>query len=166
MERQVKEYGAKAFKFYNVRYDYGEPFHGVSTARVVPVFEKAPDWRPHHRRPQRRARSVSTRIGTSQTWDMDGAAADFPDINFIIFHVGLPFIDEVAGSWCAMQPLRPFPIAATLDLPCERHVSLPKRGQLRLVWRGQNSLWRRITVWSIPAGRSTPSGISSYLKTW
>jgi hypothetical protein len=26
MEVQVKEHGAKAFKFYNVRYDYGQPF--------------------------------------------------------------------------------------------------------------------------------------------
>jgi predicted TIM-barrel fold metal-dependent hydrolase len=26
MERQVKEFGAKALKFYNVRYDYGQPF--------------------------------------------------------------------------------------------------------------------------------------------
>jgi uncharacterized protein len=26
MEIQVKEHGAKAFKFYNVRYDYGQPF--------------------------------------------------------------------------------------------------------------------------------------------
>jgi predicted TIM-barrel fold metal-dependent hydrolase len=25
---------------------------------------------------------------------MDGAAANFPDINFVIFHVELPFIDE------------------------------------------------------------------------
>jgi len=25
---------------------------------------------------------------------MGGAAADFPDINFVIFHVGLPFIDD------------------------------------------------------------------------
>ena len=25
MEVQVNEYGAKAFKFYNVRYDYGDP---------------------------------------------------------------------------------------------------------------------------------------------
>jgi uncharacterized protein len=25
---------------------------------------------------------------------MDGAAANFPDINFVIFHVGLPFLDE------------------------------------------------------------------------
>ena len=33
-------------------------------------------------------------IEHTQTWDMDGAAANFPDINFVIFHVGLPFIDE------------------------------------------------------------------------
>jgi len=25
---------------------------------------------------------------------MDGAAANFPDINFVIIHVGLPFLDE------------------------------------------------------------------------
>jgi predicted TIM-barrel fold metal-dependent hydrolase len=25
---------------------------------------------------------------------MDGAAANFPDINFVIYHVGLPFLDE------------------------------------------------------------------------
>src|SRR5438105_159161 len=34
-------------------------------------------------------------IEHTQTWDMDGAAANFPDLNFVIFHVGLPFIDEV-----------------------------------------------------------------------
>lgn len=33
-------------------------------------------------------------IEHTQTWDMDGAAAAFPDINFVIFHVGLPFLDE------------------------------------------------------------------------
>jgi predicted TIM-barrel fold metal-dependent hydrolase len=26
---------------------------------------------------------------------MDGAAENFPDINFVIYHVGLPFLDEV-----------------------------------------------------------------------
>src|SRR5438309_11663220 len=43
MERQVKEYGAKAFKLYNVRYDYGEPFPlRMDDRRVAfPVFEKA-----------------------------------------------------------------------------------------------------------------------------
>jgi predicted TIM-barrel fold metal-dependent hydrolase len=33
-------------------------------------------------------------IEHTQTWDMDGAAGAFPDINFVIYHVGLPFIDE------------------------------------------------------------------------
>ena len=33
-------------------------------------------------------------VEATQTWDMDGAAANFPDINFVIFHVGLPFLDE------------------------------------------------------------------------
>src|SRR5439155_9608471 len=43
MERQVKEYGAKAFKLYNVRYDYGEPFPWrMDDPRIAfPIFEKA-----------------------------------------------------------------------------------------------------------------------------
>jgi hypothetical protein len=36
MERQVGEFGAKAFKFYNVRYDYGAPFPGGWTIRGSP----------------------------------------------------------------------------------------------------------------------------------
>ena len=34
-------------------------------------------------------------IEATSTFDMDGAAANFPDLNFVIFHVGLPFLDEV-----------------------------------------------------------------------
>ena len=43
MERQVKDFGAKAFKFYNVRYDYGAPFPWrMDDPKVAfPVFEKA-----------------------------------------------------------------------------------------------------------------------------
>ena len=43
MERQVKEFGAKALKFYNVRYDYGQPFPWrIDDPRIAfPVFEKA-----------------------------------------------------------------------------------------------------------------------------
>ena len=41
MEVQVKEYGAQGFKFYNVRYDYGQPFPWrMDDPRVAyPVFE-------------------------------------------------------------------------------------------------------------------------------
>ncbi len=43
MEVQVKEYGAKAFKFYNVRYDYGEPFPWrMDDPQIAfPIYEKA-----------------------------------------------------------------------------------------------------------------------------
>ena len=43
MTRQVEDHGAKAFKFYNVRYDYGQPFPWrMDDPRVAyPVFERA-----------------------------------------------------------------------------------------------------------------------------
>ncbi len=43
MKRQVEEYGARGFKFYNVRYDYGQPFPWrMDDPRVAfPVFEQA-----------------------------------------------------------------------------------------------------------------------------
>ena len=46
-------------------------------------------------------------IEHTQTWDMDGAAANFPDINFVIFHVGLPFIDETCWQLIRLpEPVR------------------------------------------------------------
>ena len=38
MKRQVEDHGAKAFKFYNVRYDYGQPFPALSSGRESPIL--------------------------------------------------------------------------------------------------------------------------------
>ena len=97
MERQVKEFGAKAFKFYNVRYDYGEPFPWRMDDHKVafPVFEKARELGVKVIGVHKGVPLGPQPIEHTQTWDMDGAAAAFPDINFVIYHVGLPFIDEV-----------------------------------------------------------------------
>ena len=96
MERQVGEFGAKAFKFYNVRYDYGSPFPWrMDDPRVAfPVFEKAQELGVNLIGVHKGVPLGPQPIEHTQTWDMDGAAANFPDINFVIFHVGLPFIDE------------------------------------------------------------------------
>jgi uncharacterized protein len=96
MEVQVKEYGAKAFKFYNVRYDYGEPFPWrMDDPKVAfPVYEKAQELGIKLIGVHKGVPLGPQPIEATQTWDMDGAAANFPDINFVIFHVGLPFIDE------------------------------------------------------------------------
>ena len=96
MERQVGEFGAKAFKFYNVRYDYGRPFPWrMDDPRVAfPVFEKAQQLGVNLIGVHKGVPLGPQPIEATQTWDMDGAAANFPDINFVIFHVGLPFLDE------------------------------------------------------------------------
>ncbi|MGH9118469.1 MAG: hypothetical protein ACRD0A_11540 [Acidimicrobiales bacterium] len=42
-----------------------------------------------------RCRSPTSTATGCHRGRMDGAAANFPDLNFVIFHVGLPFLDEV-----------------------------------------------------------------------
>jgi predicted TIM-barrel fold metal-dependent hydrolase len=97
MEVQVKEFGAKAFKFYNVRYDYGQPFPWrMDDPRVAfPVFEKAQELGVNLIGVHKGVPLGPQPVEHTRTFDMDGAAAAFPDINFVIFHVGLPWLDEV-----------------------------------------------------------------------
>jgi predicted TIM-barrel fold metal-dependent hydrolase len=116
MERQVGEFGAKAFKFYNVRYDYGQPFPWrMDDPRVAfPVFEKAQDLGVNLIGVHKGVPLGPQPVEATQTWDMDGAAAAFPDINFVIFHVGLPFLDETCWQ-LIRHPNLYASIAATLN---------------------------------------------------
>jgi uncharacterized protein len=116
MERQVGEFGAKAFKFYNVRYDYGRPFPWrMDDPQVAfPVFEKAQQLGVNLIGVHKGVPLGPQPIEATQTWDMDGAAANFPELNFVIFHVGLPFIDEVCWQ-LIRHPNLYASIAATLN---------------------------------------------------
>lgn len=97
MKVQVEEHGAKALKFYNVRYDYGQPFPWrMDDPRVAyPAFEQALKLGVNLIGVHKGVPLGPQPIEHTQTWDVDGAAAKFPDVSFVIFHVGLPFIDEV-----------------------------------------------------------------------
>jgi len=116
MERQVGEFGAKAFKFYNVRYDYGRPFPWrMDDPQVAfPVFEKAQELGVKLIGVHKGVPLGPQPIESTQTWDMDGAAANFPDLDFVIFHVGLPFIDEVCWQ-LIRHPNLYASIAATIN---------------------------------------------------
>lgn len=116
MEVQVKEYGAKAFKFYNVRYDYGKPFPWrMDDPQIAfPVYEKAQELGINLIGVHKGVPLGPQPIEATQTWDMDGAAANFPDINFVIFHVGLPFIDETCWQ-LVRYPNLYASIAATIN---------------------------------------------------
>jgi uncharacterized protein len=116
MEVQVKEFGAQAFKFYNVRYDYGEPFPWrMDDPQVAfPIYEKAQELGVNLIGVHKGVPLGPQPIEATQTWDMDGAAANFPDINFVIFHVGLPFIDETCWQ-LVRYPNLYASIAATIN---------------------------------------------------
>jgi predicted TIM-barrel fold metal-dependent hydrolase len=134
MERQVGEFGAKAFKFYNVRYDYGSPFPWrMDDPRVAfPVFEKAQELGVNLIGVHKGVPLGPQPIEATQTWDMDGAAANFPDINFVIFHVGLPFIDEVCWQ-LIRHPNLYASIAATIVYGSETPIWHP-RWALEAFW--------------------------------
>ena len=85
MERQVKEHNAKAFKFYNVRYDSGQPFPWrMDDPKVAfPVFEKAQELGVKIIGVHKGVPLGPQPIEHTQTWDMDGAAANFPELNFV-----------------------------------------------------------------------------------
>ena len=141
MERQVGEFGAKAFKFYNVRYDYGAPFPWrMDDPRVAfPVFEKAQELGVNLIGVHKGVPLGPQPVEATQTWDMDGAAAAFPDINFVIFHVGLPFLDETCWQ-LIRHPNLYASIAATLNfiVRSPRHVRRGPRQAALLVRGGQD----------------------------
>ena len=141
MERQVKEYGAKAFKLYNVRYDYGEPFPWRMDDRRIayPVFEKALELGVTTIGVHKGVPLGPQPIESTQAWDMDGAAANFPDINFVIFHVGLPFIDEICWQLVRFPNLYAS-IAATLNFIVRAPRNFAENIGKLMFWCGEDKI--------------------------
>jgi predicted TIM-barrel fold metal-dependent hydrolase len=141
MERQVGEFGAKAFKFYNIRYDFGQPFPWrMDDPRVAfPVFEKAQELGVNLIGVHKGLPLGPQPIEHTQTWDMDGAAANFPDINFIIFHVGLPFIDETCWQ-LIRHPNLYASIAATINLVARAPRQFAEIMGKLLFWCGEDKI--------------------------
>ena len=141
MERQVGEFGAKAFKFYNVRYDYGQPFPWrMDDPRVAfPVLEKAQELGINLIGVHKGLPLGPQPIEHTQTWDMDGAAANFPDINFVIFHVGLPFIDETCWQ-LIRHPNLYASIAATINLVARAPRQFAEIMGKLLFWAGEDKI--------------------------
>jgi uncharacterized protein len=141
MERQVGEFGARAFKFYNVRYDYGRPFPWrMDDPRVAfPVFEKAQELGVNLIGVHKGVPLGPQPIEATQTWDMDGAAANFPDLNFVIFHVGLPFIDETCWQ-LIRHPNLYASIAVTINLIARAPRQFAEIMGKLLFWCGEDKI--------------------------
>ncbi len=78
-------------------------------------------------------------IEHTQAWDMDGAAANFPDINFVIFHVGLPFIDEICWQ-LVRYPNLYASIAATLNFIVRAPRAFAENMGKLMFWCGEDKI--------------------------
>ena len=158
MKRQVKDYGAKAFKFYNVRYDYGQPFPWrMDDPRVAfPVFENAQELGVNLIGVHKGVPLGPQPIEHTRTFDMDGAAANFPDINFVIFHVGLPWLDEVLWQIVRFPNLYAS-IAATVNfISRQPRVFAEMLGKMlwwcgedKIIYGGESPIWH--PQWALEA---------------
>ena len=158
MERQVGEFNARAFKFYNVRYDYGQPFPWrMDDPRVAyPAFEKAQELGVNLIGVHKGVPLGPQPIEHTRTFDMDGAAANFPDINFVIFHVGLPWLDEVLWQ-LVRYPNLYASIAATVNFisrqPRVFAETLGKMlwwcGEDKIIYGGESPIWH--PQWALEA---------------
>ena len=158
MTRQVEDYGAKAFKFYNVRYDYGQPFPWrMDDPRIAyPVFERAQELGVNLIGVHKGVPLGPQPIEHTRTFDMDGAAANFPDINFVIFHVGLPWLDEVLWQ-IVRYPNLYASIAATVNFisrqPRVFAETLGKMmwwcGEDKIIYGGESPIWH--PQWALEA---------------
>jgi predicted TIM-barrel fold metal-dependent hydrolase len=158
MTRQVEDHGAKAFKFYNVRYDYGQPFPWrMDDPRIAfPVFEHAQKLGVNLVGVHKGVPLGPQPIEHTRTFDMDGAAANFPDINFVIFHVGLPWLDEVLWQ-IVRYPNLYASIAATVNFisrqPRVFAETLGKMmwwcGEDKIIYGGESPIWH--PQWALEA---------------
>ncbi len=148
MEVQVKEYGAAAFKFYNTRYDFGEQVAWRMDDPVVafPVFEKMQELGINLAGVHKGLPLGPQRIEHLQTWDMDGCAEHFPDIDFVIFHVGMPFLDETLYQLIRWPNLYAS-IAATINLIDRAPMQFAEILGKLMFWAGEDKI-----VW----GSETP----------
>jgi uncharacterized protein len=147
MKVQVEEHGAKALKFYNVRYDYGQPFPWrMDDPRVAyPAFEQALKLGVNLIGVHKGVPLGPQPIEHTQTWDVDGAAAKFPDVSFVIFHVGLPFIDEVCWQ-LVRYPNLYASIAATVNFMVRSPRVFAENmllwcGEDKIIYGGETPIW-------------------------
>lgn len=141
MERQVGELNARAFKFYNTRYDFGQPvgWRMDDPTIAFPIFEKAQSLGVNIIGVHKGLPLGPQPLEHTQVYDIDGACANFPDINFIVFHPGLPFLDELL--WQAIRyPNLYVSLAATVNLAVRAPRQFAEILAKLLFWVGEDRI--------------------------
>ena len=163
MDRQVKDLKVDAWKLYTADGVGGKGWWLDDPKIAYPVWEKAR---------KLKMPNICVHKGLAAQWfaekycrvhDIEQAALDWPDLNFIIYHSGYPYIDDmVAFKWFKPQIQNVYceigsAFAATVvGAPVEcAHVLgklLRAYGADHIIW-GTDSLWWGSPQWQIEAFR-------------
>jgi predicted TIM-barrel fold metal-dependent hydrolase len=93
MERQVEEWGAVSFKFYQAQ-SMTHFWSADDRAIAYPLFEKAQELGIKMIQFHKGLPLGRQRVETLRPNDIQMAAYDFPDLNFGLHHMGDPYVDE------------------------------------------------------------------------
>lgn len=100
--RQVEEMGAKSFKFYNA-HPAGKSWRCDDVEMAYPLYEKIGEMGVKVVQFHKGVPFGPIYVEDFRPNDIQGAAYDFPDLNFIIHHLAEPYADE-AISICSRFP--------------------------------------------------------------
>jgi predicted TIM-barrel fold metal-dependent hydrolase len=140
MERQVKEWGAVTFKFYNSHLE-GQTWRCDDPKIAYPLYEKARSLgikvlQFHKGFPISRAR-----LDGLAPLDLHQAVMDFPDLTFAVHHLALPYFEEMVylaavfpNVHCVLSGTMHLPVIAPWEFKMYMGRLLRDIGSERILW--------------------------------
>lgn len=150
LERQVTEWGAKSMKFYQA-HRKGLSWRADDRKIAYPMWEKCLELGVNNVQFHKGVPFGTERMEDMKPNDLQEAAADFPELTFIIHHLGDPYVDE-SISLAARNPNIWLALSAWINvypiMPMEAMHRLGKAlmyvGPDRLLWGSEAFIWPNI----------------------
>ena len=150
MERQVREWGAVSFKFYQA-HENSLSWRVDDRQIAYPLWEKALELGITNVQFHKGVPFGTERMEHMHPTDLQQAAFDFPDLTFIIHHLGDPYVDE-SISLAARNPNIWLGLSAWINVyPIMPREALKRLGKAlmyvgpdRLLWGTEAFVWPNV----------------------
>ncbi|MBU2663925.1 amidohydrolase [Actinoplanes bogorensis] len=164
--RQIKEWGAVSFKFYQAH--SGGVHWQIDDRQVAyPLWEALLENGVNNVQFHKGLAFNTQHIKDLQPYDLERAAQDFPEMNFIVHHLGDPFINETINiaaryenihlaltAWINQYPVAPRAALHAIG-KCLMHV-----GPDRLLWGSEAFVWPKVQAYiDLFAGMEMPEDL-------
>jgi uncharacterized protein len=151
--RQIREWGAVTFKFYQA-HKGGVHWNLDDPLVAYPLWEAILEEGVNHVQFHKGLAFNNQHLRDLAPWDLEKAAEDFPEMNFVVHHLGEPFIDETINiasryenihlaltAWINQYPVAPRAALHAIG-KCLLHV-----GHERLFWGSEAFVWPKVQAY-------------------